>query len=98
MAFLTLSMCEIFHAYNMRTQDDSVFKLKSMNWYLLAAMVGSLILTSAVLYVPVLREIFGFAHISLTEFLIAMALAVVVIPIVEIVKLIERIIRKSKEK
>nr|MBQ4317933.1 cation-translocating P-type ATPase [Clostridia bacterium] len=98
MAFLTLSMCEIFHAYNMRTQDDSVFKLKSMNWYLLGAMVGSLILTSAVLYVPVLREIFGFAHISLTEFLIAMALAVVVIPIVEIVKLIERIIRKSKEK
>jgi len=97
MAFLTLSMCEIFHAYNMRSQDDSVFTLKSMNWYLLAAMVGSLILTSLVLYVPVLREIFGLAHIDFYEFLISIGLAIVVIPIVEIVKLIERLIAKSKK-
>nr|MBQ4317763.1 cation transporting ATPase C-terminal domain-containing protein [Clostridia bacterium] len=98
MAFLTLSMCEIFHAYNMRSQDDSIFTLKSMNWYLLAAMVGSLVLTSLVLYVPVLREIFGLAHIDFYEFLISIGLAIVVIPIVEIVKLVERVISKSKQK
>ncbi len=97
MAFLTLSMCEIFHAYNMRSQDDSIFSLKTTNWYLVLAMVGSLVLTTLLLYVPVLREIFGLAHIDLYEFLISLGLAFVVIPVVEIVKLIERLIRKSKK-
>ena len=94
MAFLTMSMCEIFHAFNMRSQRKSIFTLTSQNVILWAAMLGSLLLTTAVLEIPFLANAFGFEPISWTEYGVAMALAILVIPIVEIVKLIQRKIAK----
>ena len=97
MAFLTMSMAEIFHSFNMRTVRKSIFTLKNQNWYLIGAMVLSLILTSAVIYVPGLNTAFGFTSISFTEYAVAMGLAFLVIPIVEIVKLIQRAANKNKK-
>ncbi len=94
MAFLTMSMCEIFHSFNMRSQRKSIFSLKSHNKVLWAAMLGSFVLTIALLYVPFLRNAFGFTAISPMEFAIALGIAVLVIPIVEIVKLIQRKVKK----
>ena len=90
MAFLTMSMCEIFHSFNLRSQRKSIFSLKAHNLILWGAMIGSFLLTIALLYVPLLRNAFGFEPISVVEFGIAVALAFLVIPIVEIVKLIQR--------
>ena len=90
MAFLTMSMCEIFHAFNMRSQRKSIFSLKTHNKVLWAAMIGSLLLTTAVLEIPFLADAFGFTPVDLTEYSIALALAILVIPVVEIVKLIQR--------
>ena len=90
MAFLTMSMCEIFHSFNMRSQRKSVFSLKGQNKVLWAAMIGSLILTTLLLEVPFLANAFGFEMISWTEYAVAMGLAFLVIPIVEIVKFIQR--------
>lgn len=90
MAFLTMSMCEIFHSFNLRSQRKSIFSLKHHNKVLWAAMIGSLVLTTLLLEVPFLAAVFGFTSIGLTEYGIAIALAVVVIPIVELVKLIQR--------
>lgn len=90
MAFLTMSMCEIFHSFNMRSQRKSIFGLKSHNKILWIAMIGSLILTTAVLEIPFLADAFGFTPVGLVEYVIAMVLAISVIPIVEIVKLIQR--------
>lgn len=95
MAFLTMSMAEIFHSYNMRSQDKSIFKIKNPNFYLFGSMILSLILTAAVIYVPFLRDAFGFTSISFMEYLTAMGLAIMVIPIVEIVKLIQRRTKKA---
>ncbi len=94
MAFLTMSMAEIFHSFNMRSQRGSIFKMKHHNFYLIGAMLLSLVLTTAVIYVPVLSDAFGFEHISLLEYSIAMLLAVSVIPFVEIVKVIQRLLKK----
>ena len=94
MAFLTMSMCEIFHSFNMRSQRKSVFSLKGQNKVLWAAMIGSLILTTLLIEVPFLRDAFGFIPIGLAEYGISMGLAFLVIPIVEIIKLIQRIIAK----
>ena len=94
MAFLTMSMCEIFHSFNMRSQRKSVFSLKGQNKVLWAAMIGSLILTTLLLEVPFLANAFGFEMISWTEYAVAMGLAFLVIPIVEIVKFIQRKIGK----
>ncbi len=90
MAFLTMSMCEIFHSFNLRSQRKSVFSLKSQNKVLWAAMIGSLILTTLLLEVPFLAAAFGFTTVSWTEYGIALALAFLVIPIVEIVKFFQR--------
>ena len=94
MAFLTMSMCEIFHSFNMRSQRKSIFSLKGHNKVLWAAMIGSLALTTAVLEVPFLAKAFGFTPIGLTEYGIAILLAILVIPVVELVKLIQRKIAK----
>jgi Ca2+-transporting ATPase len=94
MAFLTMSMCEIFHSFNMRSQRKSIFSLHSHNSVLWAAMIGSFLLTVALLEIPFLATAFGFASLGITEFAISIGLAVLVIPIVELVKLIQRSLSK----
>lgn len=90
MAFLTMSMCEIFHSFNMRSQRKSVFTLGTHNKILWGAMLGSLVLTTLVLEVPFIANMFGFTPITLPEYLVALALAVLVIPVVELVKWFQR--------
>ena len=90
MAFLTLSMAEIFHSFNMRSQRGSIFSIKHWNPSLTWAGIASFICTSLVIYVPFLSEAFEFEHISFLEYAIAIGIAFCIIPIVEVVKLIQR--------
>ena len=90
MAFLTMSMCEIFHSFNLRSQRNSVFSLHGQNPVLWVAMIGSLILTTAVLEVPFLANAFGFTPVGAAEYGVALCLAVLVIPVVEAVKFFQR--------
>lgn len=90
MSFLTMSLAEVFHALNMRSQRESIFTIKTHNVYLYLAMVMSLLLTAAVIYVPFLSSAFGFEPISLAEYLVSVAMAISVIPIVELVKWYQR--------
>lgn len=94
MAFLTLSMCEICHSFNMRSMHGSIFKMKSHNMWLWGAAVVSFLATTLVVEVPFLAEVFEFARLDLSEYAIAFGLAVSVIPIVELTKLVYRIIHK----
>ena len=95
MAFLTMSMCEIFHSFNMRSQRKSVFSLKGQNKVLWAAMLGSLALTTLVIEVKPIANAFGFSTIGMDEYAVGLILAILVIPIVEIVKLIQRLLKKK---
>jgi len=90
MAFLTMSLAEIFHSLNMRSQRQSIFKLGSQNTFLMIAAIGSFIATTVVCEVPFLAKAFGFAAVGLSEYLIAIVLGACVIPIVELVKWIQR--------
>ncbi len=97
MAFFTMAMCEIFHSFNMRSQRMSAVGMSikgSHNVALYGAMLGSFLLTTAVVEIDVLSNLFGFAHLSLQEYLISLGLAFLIIPIVEIVKLIQRKLAK----
>ncbi|MBQ8163548.1 MAG: calcium-translocating P-type ATPase, PMCA-type [Clostridia bacterium] len=97
MAFLTLSMAEIFHSFNMRSINKSIFKMKHQNIWLWGAAGLSLLLTTLVIEIPFLADAFELAHLDLMEYGIALALALCVIPVVEIAKLITRIVAKKKE-
>lgn len=97
MAFLTLSMLEIFHAFNMRSLDRSIFSFKKQNWYIWGAMGISFVLTLTVIYIPFLADLFNFTPISAGEYFISLGLSILIIPIVEMQKLIERAIKKKKQ-
>lgn len=90
MAFITMNMCEIFHSFNMRSQRKSIFQLEGHNKILFLAMVGSFILTTVVVEVPFFANAFGFTPVNLTDYLISIALAFLIIPIVEVVKYFQR--------
>ncbi len=94
MAFLTMNMAEIFHSFNMRSSSKSIFSLKKQNMYLYASLIGGLLLTTAVMYIPFLSNAFGLEHISMFDYAISILLGISVIPMVEIVKFIQR--RKDK--
>ena len=90
MAFLTMSMAEIFHSFNLRSRRGSVFTIKSHNKFLWGAMILSLLLTLAVIYIPFLSNAFGLESISIIEYCVSIVISFTVIPIVEIVKFFQR--------
>jgi len=94
MAFLTMSSCEIFQSLNLRSRTRSIFKLKTRNKYLTGAMILSLILAISVIYIPGINTVFSLTALSAGRFLTSMGLAVAIIPIVELVKLIQSLITK----
>ena len=89
-AFMTLSLVEAFHSLNMRTRRKSLLTLRHQNMWLWGAIALSLILTLGVLLIPVLRTAFGFAALTPKRFLVNLGLAVSILPIMELVKLIQR--------
>ncbi len=96
MAFLTLSLCEICHAFNMRSLHGSIFKMKNQNLWLWGAGVLSLVLTTVVIEVDFLAKAFQLAHLDLMEYGIAFGLAILIIPVVEIIKVIHRAVDNRK--
>ena len=98
MAFLTLSMAEIFHSFNMRSLHGSIFTMKTQNKWLWGAGILSFLLTTVVIEVPFLANAFNLAHLDLMEYGIALALAVCIIPIVEFIKIFSRMHDKTRNK
>ncbi len=97
MAFFTMAMCEIFHSFNMRSQRGSAVAMLFKghhNIALYGAMIGSFLLTTAVVEIPFLAEMFEFTELSTPEYCISLGLAFLIIPIVEVVKAIQRKVAK----
>ena len=90
MAFVTMSMAEIFHSLNMRSQRGSILKLRTRNKMMTFAAIGSLLATTLVCEVPFIAAAFDFTSVEWNEYLVALALAFCVIPIVEVVKFFQR--------
>jgi len=91
-----MSMAEIFHSFNMRSQRGSTFTLGSVNKTLFIAGIGSLLATTLVCEIPFLAKAFGFTTVGISEYLIAIGLGLLVIPIVECVKFFQRRYEKKK--
>jgi Ca2+-transporting ATPase len=90
MAFLTLSMCEIFHSLNMRSLTKSIFMLRKQNIFLWGSMVLTLILTLGVVYTPGLNSVFNLTTLNGQNLLITLGVSLSIIPIVEAVKALRR--------
>ena len=90
MAFITLSACEMFHAWNMRSLKGSIFTMEKHNKFLTAAIILTFVLTIPILLVPALRGVFSLVSLSGSEYLTAFLLAAVIVPLVEVVKVFQR--------
>ena len=87
MAFVTLSMCELFRAYTVRSERLSVFRLGLFsNRYMQAAVLVSLFLLILVVNVPFLQPIFNTHFLRWNEWAIVLGLALIPAVIEEITK------------
>ena len=86
MAFVTMSMAEIVHSFNLRSRDKSVFALHSHNKVLWLTMAASFILTALVIFVPALRDAFSFMKMSFFQYVLALIIGALILPISEAVK------------
>ena len=89
-AFFTLSICEIFQAFTMRSLKQNIFKLKTNNLMLWGALVYSLVLALAVIYVPFLSNVFSLTPLGPKEIIASLLLAFMIIPVIEGVKAVQR--------
>jgi len=90
MAFITLSVCEMLHAWNMRSLKDSVFSLKTHNKMLIISIIFSFTLMVPILFIPALRSIFSLVSLEGLNYLWAVLVAAAIVPIVETVKAAQR--------
>ncbi|WP_330593846.1 cation-translocating P-type ATPase [Caproicibacter fermentans] len=90
MAFVTLSMCEIFHSFNLRSRRGSVFLLHGQNLILLGTMLLSLLLTFAMVELPFLSLAFSLISLTPRQYLISIGIALLILPVVEAVKAVQR--------
>ena len=95
MAFITLSMVEIFHCFNMRSRRQSLFTMKKQNVWLWGAAALALVLTVIVVEFDPLAEMFGFMVLSPVALATALGLAFLIIPLMEIYKAIMRAVEKD---
>ena len=90
MAFLTISLAETFHSFNVRSLRGSIFQIKKRNLYLTASMIFSVILINLVITVPSLAELFETTQMQAIDYFKCIVLALSVVPIVELVKSFQR--------
>ncbi len=95
MSFITLSMVEIFHSFNMRSRRASLFSMRKQNAWLWGAAVLALLLTVVVVEFDPLAEVFGFMTLRVDALLVALGLAFLIIPIMEVYKAVMRSVERE---
>lgn len=91
MAFSVLALAQILHAFDQRSNTDSIFtKGNGHNLYLYGAALVTTALLLVILFVPALRDIFQFTVLSGEQWLWVIALSLLPVLGVEICKLLKR--------
>lgn len=91
MAFLTLSMCEVFHSCNMRSQKGSIFTMHTHNKVLILTVILALIITTSIIYIPAFAKIFSLSKLSFYQYMLSLLMAFAIIPLVECVKAVKHL-------
>ena len=96
MAFITLNMVEIFHCFNMRSRRLSLFQMPKQNKWLWGAAALALILTLIVVEVdPLAMMFFGVHQLEFEGMMVALGIAFLIIPLIEVYKAIMRSIEQE---
>jgi P-type Ca2+ transporter type 2C len=90
MAFTTLMLFQIFNVFNARSDERSAFVGLFANTWLWAAVLGSLVLQAAVMYIPFLQQAFSTVGLSVGDWLRCAAVASSVLWLRELSKVMTR--------
>lgn len=91
MAFAVLGLIQLTHSFNVRSSTKSIFQLGVFsNRYLTGAVVISVFLQAIVILVPGLNSIFRVSRLDVWQWLLVILMSLSIIPVVEMVKLIQR--------
>jgi Ca2+-transporting ATPase len=90
MTFVSLVLIQFFKAYNYRSDRYSVMRRPFANRWLNLAVGWELLLLAAIIYVPFLQQPFGTFTFGWTDWALAGALAFTIVPVLELVKWLER--------
>ena len=98
MAYATLGLIQLLHAFNVKSVYQSVFKVglfrnKTFNW----AIPVAFILLMATIVVPGLNNLFHVSHLSFTQWLAVIVGSFLIVVLVEIVKATQRALGKDKD-
>ena len=98
MAFATLGLIQLLHAFNVKSVYQSVFKVglfrnKTFNW----AIPVAFILLMATILVPGFNNLFHVSHLSLTQWLAVIIGSFLIVVLVELVKAVQRALGKDKD-
>lgn len=96
MAFATLGLMQLFHAFNVKSVHQSLFKVgffknKAFNW----AILFSFAMMMGIILIPGLNDMFRVTHLDFYQWGIVLGASFAIIPIVELVKVIQRAMGKE---
>ena len=97
MAFTTLTLIQVVHAFNARAQRRSVLSRLFTNGWLWAAALLCLLLQAGALYVPVLQRVLHTAVPTAADWGVILACSLAPIPIVEASKFARRWMRAGAQ-
>lgn len=86
MAFIILAMSQVFHSYNMRSAHSLAYLGPFSNSYLTLATIISTLLVAIILFIPPITVAFGLENLTLSMYGVALGLALVPIPVMELCK------------
>ncbi len=91
MLFTALVLTQLLHAFDFRSADSSVWRVRSLdNRWLVLSLVGSMSLQATIIYVPVLSAIFKTAPLSATQWAAVLAAGLLAIVVMDASKLARR--------
>ena len=88
--FVLLVLIQFFHAYNCRSDRLSVVRRPFANRWLNTAIAWEMLMLAAILYVPFFQRLFGTFSLTPSDWVLTMALAASIIPVIEAVKWMTR--------
>lgn len=97
MAFGTLCTARLVHGFNCKSDYPVIFSKRFWNnIYLIGAFLLGLVLITCVMTIPALDEVFKVQTLTFTQLLIVYGLALVNLPIIQLMKKIKLMFRKNK--
>ncbi|MCR1934606.1 calcium-transporting P-type ATPase, PMR1-type [Clostridium tepidum] len=95
MAFVVLSVSQLFHSFNMRHPKKSIFQLGFFtNKYLFVSVLFGILLQNMVIIIPFLASTFKVFKLTIQDWIFVCALSIVPLVVNEIIKFFKR----SKDK